>query len=119
MVCRTTMRQRLTATLKAVKLQLRKRMHDDIKSQGRWLASVVRGYYQYHAIPGNWKAIGTFRTQVGRLWYRTLRRRSQRKKLNWERMTKITDNWLPPARILHPYPEQRLAAIIRGRSPVR
>lgn len=119
MVCRTTMRKRLTATLKAVKLQLRKRMHDDIKSQGRWLASVVRGYYQYHAIPGNWKAIGTFRTQVGRLWYRTLRRRSQRKKLNWERMTKITDNWLPPARILHPYPEQRLAAIIRGRSPVR
>ena len=81
--------------------------------------AVVRGYFGYHAIPGNWDALGTFRTQVARTWYRTLRRRSQKRRLTWSRMAAITDRWLPPARILHPYPEQRLAAIIRGRSPVR
>ncbi len=119
MVRRATMRKRLTAKLKEVRAELQVRMHEDIKSQGRWLASVVRGYFNYHAIPGNWKSIGVFRTQVARLWYRTLRRRSQRSRLTWNRMNKIVVNYLPPARILHPWPEQRLAAIIRGRSPVR
>lgn len=31
-------------------------------------------------------------------------------------MTKIANTWLPPARILHPWPEQRLAAFIQGKS---
>jgi len=116
---RRTMGKRLTAKLKSVKTELRKRMHQSIVEQGKWLQAVVRGYFGYHAIPGNWKAIGTFRTQIARLWYRTLKRRSQKKKLTWPRMIVIADRWLPPARILHPYPERRLDAIIRGRSPVR
>jgi hypothetical protein len=80
------------------------------------LQSVVRGYFAYHAVPGNWKALGTFRTQCARIWYRALRRRSQKSRLTWDRMTQIADAWLPPARILHPWPEQRLAALIQGKS---
>ena len=94
-------------------------MHHDLVEQGLWLRSVVRGYYEYHAIPGNWEAMGAFRTQVARHWYRTLRRRSQKSRLTWDRMAKIVDAWLPPARILHPWPEQRLHAIIQGRSRMR
>jgi group II intron reverse transcriptase/maturase len=119
MVCRTTMKERLTAKLHEVKAALRKRMHDAVPRQGFWLASVVRGYYGYHAVPGNWKAIGAFRTQVARLWYKALRRRSQKSSMNWDRMQKIVGAWLPPARILHPWPEQRFAAMIQGRSRMR
>lgn len=118
-VGRTTMRKRLTAKLKEVKGELRKRMHDSVVEQGRWLASVVKGYFQYHATPGNWDAIDAFRTQVGRLWYQTLKRRSQKTRVNWERMKKLTNTWLPKARILHPWPEERFAARIRDRSRMR
>lgn len=119
MVGRTTMRKRLTAKLKGVKEELRTRMHESTTKQGKWLASVIRGYFQFHAIPGNHEALEAFRTQVARLWYRTLKRRSQRFTLNWERMTKLVTTWLPKARILHPWPEQRFAERIRDKSPVR
>ena len=119
MIVRTTMRKRLTAKLKGVKVELRKRMHDPIVKQGKWLASVVRGYFQYHAVPGNYKAIHAFRTQVARLWYRTLKRQSQRTNLKWDRMNVIVEAWLPRARILHPWPEQRFADRIRDKSRVR
>jgi RNA-directed DNA polymerase len=116
LVRRTTMKRRLTAKLQEVKAELRMRMHQPIPEQGLWLQSVVRGYFAYHALPGNWKALGAFRTQCARLWYRTLLRRSQKTRLTWERMASIAETWLPPARILHPWPEQRLAALIRGKS---
>lgn len=116
MVSRITIKKRFTAKLQAIKAELRNRMHQSLVSQGLWLRSVLRGYYAYHAVPGNWDAIGAFRTQVARLWYRTLRRRSQKTRLNWDRMQKHIDAWLPPARILHPWPGQRFDAKIRGRS---
>jgi len=119
MVCRTTMKKRFAAKLQAVKAELRHRLHDGLVPQGFWLESVVRGYFAYHAIPGNWKAIGAFRTQVARLWYKTLRRRSQKTRITWDRMTRIVKAWLPPARILHPWPEQRFAAMFQGRSRMR
>jgi RNA-directed DNA polymerase len=119
MVKRKTTRKRLTAKLHEVKTKLRKQMHQAIGDQGSWLRSVVRGYFAYHAIPGNWKAIGVFRTEAARLWYKTLQRRSQRNRMTWERMEKIIAYWLPPARILHPWPEQRFDVMIQGRSRMR
>jgi group II intron reverse transcriptase/maturase len=119
MVKRKTMRKRFAAKLSDIKLELKKRMHLPIAEQGSWLRSVVRGYFNYHAIPGNGPAIGLFRFQVTKLWYKTLRRRSQRTKMTWEKIVKIVKHWLPPARILHPWPEQRFFATTQGRSPVR
>lgn len=51
-----------------------------------------------------------FRDQVRRHWRRTLRRRSQKTRLNWERMDRITTRWLPRARVIHPFPKVRFAA---------
>jgi RNA-directed DNA polymerase len=116
---RHTIKKRMRAKLKAVKDQLKRRRHLPIPEQGRWLASVVRGHLQYYAVPGNSRAISAFRRQVGRLWLHTLRRRSQRHRLKWQRMERLLTRWLPPARILHPYPETRFDVRIRGRSPVR
>jgi RNA-directed DNA polymerase len=106
---RKTRGDRMRATLQKIKVQLRVRMHEAIPAQGRWLRTVVTGYFAYHAVPTNSRALGAFRYHVTDLWRRTLRRRSQKDNMTWERMTKIAAAWLPPARILHPWPDQRFS----------
>lgn len=106
---RKTRGDRMQAKLQEIKLQLRKRMHDTIPQQGKWLRSVVTGFFAYHAVPTNSRALSAFRYHVTELWRRTLRRRSQKDKLTWERMTRISDAWLPSPQILHPWPERRFA----------
>jgi group II intron reverse transcriptase/maturase len=116
---RVTIKKRLRAKLKQVKTELRRRRHWPIPEQGRWLASVLRGHFNYYAVPGNIDAVSAFRDQVRRLWRETLRRRSQRSRMTWERFSRIGDRWLPPARIVHPHPSVRFAARTQGRSPLR
>ena len=116
---RITIAKRMRAKLKQVKTELRRRRHAPVPEQGKWLASVVRGHCAYYAVPGNSGAVHAFRTQVIRHWCAALRDRSQRHRLNWERMNRLSIRWLPPARIQHPFPEDRFYATTRGRSPVR
>src|SRR3989442_2321591 len=56
LLVRRTMRERMRATLREVKANLRRRQHLPIPAQGRWLGAVVRGYFAYHAVPTNVKA---------------------------------------------------------------
>jgi RNA-directed DNA polymerase len=107
-VLRQTMRQRLTARLKAVHESLRRRMHEPVARVGAWIRHVVNGYYQYHAVPGNSPALRTFHHEVTRTWLRVLRRRSQTHRLPWKRYLTLANRWIPRPRILHPYPSQRL-----------
>jgi len=116
---RITDSKRLRAKLHAVKRELRRRMHLPIPEQGRWLASVVRGHLAYYAVPGNIKAVDAFCDQATRHWYKALRRRSQRTSLNWPRMHRLAQRWLPPPRIIHPWPDERFDVRTRGKSPVR
>ncbi len=106
---RKTRGDRMMARLKEIKAQLRERMHHAIPEQGKWLKAVVTGYFAYHAVPTNSRALGTFRHYVTVLWRRTLRRRSQKDHLTWSRIAKLAAHWLPPPRILHPWPSQRFA----------
>jgi group II intron reverse transcriptase/maturase len=107
---RITIAKRMRAKLAEVYNQLKRYRHLPIPEQGQWLASVLRGHFAYYAVPGNGRAIQAFRTQVTRRWLKALRRRSQRHHLNWKRMVLLAQRWLPPAQILHPYPEARFAA---------
>ena len=116
---RVTCKKRMRGKLNAVKAELMHRRHLPIPDQGRWLASVLRGHYNYYAVPGNGDAIDAFRTQATRHWHKALRRRSQKDHLNWERMNRLATRWLPRARILHPWPHARFIATTQGRSPVR
>ena len=116
---RITISKRMRAKLREVNDQLKRRRHQPIPMQGQWLAAVVRGHLAYYAVPGNTDAVAAFRTQATRHWYKALRRRSQRTRLNWERMNRIATRWLPPARVKHPFPNVRFDARTRGRSPVR
>jgi RNA-directed DNA polymerase len=116
---RHTRRKRLRAKLQEIKHELRRRLHAPIADVGRWLRSVLRGHYNYYGVPHNGRAMNAFRYYVGRLWLQSLRRRSQKTSLNWERMSLIVGRWLPYPKIRHPYPEQRLRVFTQGRSPVR
>lgn len=110
-VRRQTMRIRLQAKLHEVKAELRRRMHEPIREQGAWLRSVVGGHIRYYGVPTNIRALSSFRFEVARLWLRTLRRRSQRHRLTWERMRQHIERWLPRAHICHPYPSLRVGVI--------
>jgi hypothetical protein len=116
---RITISKRMRAKLHQVKDQLRRRRHLAIPEQGRWLAAVIRGHLGYYAVPGNLHAVRNFQFQATRHWCRSLRRRSQRHRLNWQRMYRLVDRWIPPVRIVHPWPDQRFYATTQGRSPVR
>ncbi len=107
-VLRQTMKKRMNAKLKEVKAELRRRINQPIPTVGAWLRSVVRGHLNYYGVPTNGKQLYSFRTQVLRHWWHTLKRRSQRNRITWERMYQLADIWLPPAKIVHPYPLDRL-----------
>jgi len=111
MLKRITISKRMRAKLHEVRDQLHRGRHLPIPEQGRWLASVVRGHLNYYAVPGNIQAVRAFRDQVIRHWLRALRRRSQRHRLNWERINRLVLRWLPTARIVHPWPSERFCAI--------
>ena len=103
----------MAAKVRWVREELIRRRHLSIKKQGLWLQRVVGGYFNYHAIPTNVQALQQFRKQVTGHWRRALRR------LDWQRITRLADRWLPKARVQHPWPTDRFDARTRGGSPVR
>jgi len=109
-VWRITAKKRMVAKLKAIKAELLCRKHDRTSQVGVWLRSVVIGYYQYHAVPGNIDQLRIFRTRVNRLWRNVLVRRSQRARKKWEKLAPVFERWVPPPRVLHPYPDARFYA---------
>ena len=106
----------MRAKLSKITEELRRRMHQPIPEQGHWLAQVIGGYFAYHAVPTNFRALSAIRHHVTRLWMRTLRRRSQKDMFTWERITKLANDFLPQPRILHPWPEVRFAVTTQGGS---
>ena len=109
-VLRKTIRKRLLAKLKQVKAALRMRMHQPLAEVGKWLRSVVQGYFNYHAVPGNLASLRRFRFEVRKRWLRVIRRRSQRSGMTWELLERFAAQWLPVPKILHPYPHLRFDA---------
>jgi len=106
---RKSIAKRMRAKLQEIKQRLAFHRHDAVGEVGRWLRSVVQGWFNYHAVPGNSARLDRFRTHVQRLWQRVLRTRSQKGRCwTWDRMKRLIERWLPKALILHPYPEQRL-----------
>lgn len=107
LVERKTVAKRLRASIQEVKRTLMRRRHAPIPEQCAWLAGAVRGYYNYHAIPGNMPTLETFQTEIACAWLGALRRRSQRHRMSWERLNKPDKRWIPRPTILHPHPNKR------------
>jgi hypothetical protein len=83
---------------------LRKRMDKKISETGKWLTSVLNGYYRYYGVSGNIDTLERFQYQILMRWFSMLKRRSQRKTLNWEHMGRIANQWLPEPKVYHPHP---------------
>lgn len=118
-VLRQTMRQRWQAKLRALKEELRRRLHSPLEEQGTYLRSVLLGHFRYYGVPMNGPALCAFRLAVGYLWRTVLRRRSQGNHLPWRRMRRLVARWFPPASIYHPYPLVRFGVITQGGSRMR
>jgi group II intron reverse transcriptase/maturase len=118
-VRRKTVAKRLRKKLQEIKQLLRARMHWPIRQLGAWLKSVLTGHYRYYGVPRNMSRLRVFRERILRYGCQTLRRRSQRHRITWQRIYALATHWLPPPHILHPYPAQRLRVTTRGKSPVR
>ena len=114
---RKSRRDRVRGKLKDIKDELRRRMHQAIPEQGKWLRQVVNGFFGYHAVPTNGAAIGAFRYHVMDLWRRTLQRRSQKDEFTWARIARLADHWLPRPLIRHPWPTARFAVKHPRREP--
>jgi len=110
-VKRKTVGKRMRAKLEEIKRQLLNRTHDPIMQTGKWLKSVVQGYFNYHAVPGNTNSLRVFRFRVTQMWRKALIRRSQRGRVNWVRMQRLAKRWLPEPCVLHPYPSVRFDAM--------
>src|SRR5918996_413623 len=110
-VRRHTIGKRLRGKLLEIKQQLRRRMHEPVVLNAKWLRSIVQGYFNYHAVPGNIDSLSAFRNRVIWLWRTMLIHRGQKHHLTWARMQKLADRWIPQPRVLHPYPQARFDAI--------
>lgn len=114
-VRRQSIAKRMRATLQAIKEKLRQRMHCPLGDTSRWLRSVVQGWLNYHAVPGNGQRIRRFVDEVTRLWLHVIRRRSQLggQRWTWSRMHRFIRKHLPRPRIIHPYPNDRFHARLK------
>jgi RNA-directed DNA polymerase len=109
-VKRRTAAKRLRAKLQEVRGTLLRRRHEPIADLGKWLRSVMQGYFNYFAVPGNLVSLNMFRRETARSWLHALRRRSQRHRLSWERFGPIVDHWFPRVQVLHEHPNDRFYA---------
>lgn len=108
-ILRLTVKKRLRATLAAIRDKLVKKRHEPIKQVGAWLKRVIRGHFNYHAVPDNLKRLKGFRHAVCRMWFKQLRRRSQQDKMTWERFDRFAKQYIPCPLRVHPYPPERFA----------
>mgnify|MGYP005654498483 CR=1 FL=1 len=118
-VWRHTIGKRMRAKLREIKEELRRRLHWPIPVVGKWLRTVILGHFRYYGVPGNSRKLASFRYHITCLWLKSLRRRSQKHRTNWDRMNRLAARWLPLPRICHAYPDLSLYVRTRGRSPVR
>lgn len=109
-ILRLTAKKRKRETIKRISQILRSRMHDDIDEVGQWLRRVMQGYYQYFAVPGNITTLSTIRLVITRVWFKVLRRRSQKRRISWNTFSKIVKQWIPTPTPLYPYPKMRFCA---------
>lgn len=119
LLVRMTIKKRMRATLAAIRETLMRRRHEPVPVIGRWLNKVIRGYLNYHAVPTNMYRLSGFLSEVCRAWRHALLRRSQRHRLPWSRFSRLVRKYIPPCRVVHPFPSERFHVNTFGRSRMR
>ena len=105
---RHTSKKRLAKSVKAVSVEIRKRMHEPIPVTGKWLALILRGFSNYYGVPGNSRSLSQFYDCLAIEWLKSLRRRSHKSKsLTWKWFNKMKSSYLPRLKPPHPFPDKR------------
>ena len=108
-ILRLTIKKRMRATLAAIREKLKRTRHDPIEHVGKWLNSVLRGYFNYFAVPDNLKRLAGLRYELCCAWREAISRRSQKGEMTWARFGRLAEKFLPLPRRIHPYPSERFA----------
>ena len=104
-VRRQTMSSRLTRAIRAVYQWCRKYRHRPVREQWAKLCQKIRGHYAYYGLTGNNRMLADFKRQVTRAWHKWLARRNRRRKLTWEKFTRLLERYpLPEPKIYHYHP---------------
>lgn len=101
----------MRVSLAAIRETLKRRRHEPVAEVGRWLQRVVRGYFNYHAVPGNLRRLNGFRLELVRAWRKSLLRRGQKHRLPWRRFKRLVNAFMPNVRLAHSYPTERFRVI--------
>ncbi len=109
LIKRKSRSDRMRTKVRVIKTELRRRMHQPIPEQGRWLRQVIAGYFNYHAVHTNSRSLDLFRHRIIVHWRRTLQHRSHKATMTWVRMRALVNDWLPKPSIRHPWPQARFA----------
>ena len=109
--------KRMTRTLKRIKEALFRRRHHKVEATAIWLGKVVNGWLNYYAVPTSFLFLSRFVGRLQRLWLKSLRRRSQKDRYPWSKLTALAATYWPRLEIRHSWPDQRFAVnTTRGRS---
>jgi group II intron reverse transcriptase/maturase len=88
MGCKTR-RASLRRAKQAVYDWCRRHRHQPVEAQHAALSRRLRGHFNYFGVSGNFGSLQRLVEATKRAWYKWLCRRSQRKRLNWERFTDL------------------------------
>jgi len=100
---RKTAKKKFASKCKELNIWL-KNIRNKIKTKEWWkiLISKLRGHYQYYGVSGNYNAINNFYVQSMRILHKWLNRRSQKKKMNWNKFNEYLEHYpLPRPSIKH------------------
>jgi RNA-directed DNA polymerase len=88
MGCKTR-RASLRRAKQAIYDWCRRHRHQPVKAQHAALGRRLRGHFNYFGVNGNFPSLLRLVEATKRAWYKWLCRRSQRKRLTWERFTDL------------------------------
>ena len=101
-VKRTTAVKRLSRALQRFNAWCRHHRQAPVAWQHQQLVQKLRGHYAYYGITGNEHRLRRVRWEVIRLWRKWLNRRSQRRRMRWERFVRLLEHYpLPRVKIVH------------------
>ena len=120
-VKRKTQAKRLTRKLKAIRQEMKARLHAPVKVQHQWLCQVLRGHYGYYGVIFNSRSLHAFYQGVKRSWLKALQRRSQKSRMNWQQFNQLLAVYPLPKPVIHQSWRSVAAApqVTFQKSPVR
>lgn len=104
-VGRKTSRKKYTAKCKELNTWL-KAIRNQVKTKEWWktLRAKLRGHFQYYGVSENFNGIKRFYLYALKRVHKWLNRRSQKRKMNWERFNSYLEHYpLPKPRIVHSF----------------